>query len=104
MLKLKLAALRQLKTQGLPDSEIAGLLGCHRNTVWRMRKVLGIRPVKWDRGARLRRRLERAELDRLWARLSNEEAADLLSGAAIVEACFGPGDRTDGSQNVAMRH
>jgi hypothetical protein len=78
---LDLSRLAPMVARGLSDRAIGRVLGCSRETVLNYRRRLGITsPWRARRRAAVRRRIEarHAELDRLWARLSVDEKADLL--------------------------
>ena len=80
---LDLSRLPPLVARGLSDRAIGRVLGCSRDTIFDYRQSLGL-ASPWRarrRGAIMRRaaiRARHAELDRLWARLSVDEKADLL--------------------------
>jgi hypothetical protein len=82
-LHLDLTRLPPLVARGLSDRAIGRVLGCSRDTIFDYRQSLGLAsPWRARRhGAVMRRaaiRARHAELDRLWARLSVDEKADLL--------------------------
>jgi hypothetical protein len=66
--------------RGYSDRTIARGLGCSRETVFLLRRRLGL-PANYRCGRRtlfIDRRAREAELDRLWARLSLDEKTALL--------------------------
>ena len=82
-LHLDLSRLPPLVGRGLSDRAIGRVLGCSRDTIFDYRQSLGL-ASHWRvrrRDGVMRRaaiRARHAELDRLWARLSVDEKADLL--------------------------